>query len=467
MSGSTVSKRPHDDPARSTARKPSSGDGKPPPSGFFARMPDIRYEGPDSDNPFAYRWYDPDAVILGKRMEDWLRASVCYWHTFRNEAADPFGPGTIERPWEDGSDSLDMALRRADVVFEFIQKLGLKFYCFHDRDVAPEGDTIKRSNKNLWAVAERFKQLQKSTGIKLLWGTANLFSNPRFDQGAATGPSPEVFACAANSVKQMLDISKELGGENYVFWGGREGYMSLLNTDMGRELDHLAAFLHMAVDYAKKIGFDGQFLIEPKPCEPTKHQYDYDCATVIGFLRTHKLHKHFKLNIEANHATLAGHEFVHELEVARINGMLGSIDANRGDLMNGWDTDQFPNDHREATHVWLSLLEQGGLGSGGLNFDAKLRRDSTEVDDFFHAHIGGIDTFARGLRIAERIVEDGELPELRRQRYAAWDEGLGKRIEKGKEDLESLQKAAVKLGQIGKPPSAKQELWENLFNKYV
>ena len=435
-------------------------------SKWFKQIPDIAYEGPDSDNPFAYKFYNPSEKILGKTMEDWLRFAVCYWHTFRGNGADPFGPGTIERPWEDGSDSLDMAVKRADVVFEFIQKLGLPFYCFHDRDVAPEGSSVKQTNKNLWTVAKRFKQLQQSTGIKLLWGTANMFSNPRFNQGASTSPNADVFAYCANSVKEMLDITLELGGENYVFWGGREGYMSLLNSDIGRETDHLARFLHMAVDYAKSIGFKGQFLIEPKPCEPSKHQYDFDAQTVIGFLRTHKLHKHFKLNLETNHATLAGHEFVHELEVARINGMLGSVDANRGDLMNGWDTDQFPNDVRECTHAMLVILANKGLGSGGLNFDAKLRRDSTDVEDFFHAHIGGIDTYARGLRIAAKIKEDGKLEQMVKDRYRSWDKGIGKEIEKGKHDLTSLQKYILKKGEAAPNQSGKQELFENVFNSY-
>lgn len=433
---------------------------------YFADIPDIRYEGADSDNPLAYKWYDPTETVLGRTMEEWLRCAVCYWHTFRGTAADPFGPGTLVRPWEDGTNSQEMALKRAPVVFDFIRKLGLKFYCFHDRDVAPEGADLAETNANLWQVAEAFKKLQKETGIGLLWGTANLFSHPRFNQGASTSPNAEVFAWCANAVKEMLDVSKFLGGENYVFWGGREGYMSLLNTDMGRELEHLAAFLQMAVDYAAKIGFKGQFLIEPKPCEPSKHQYDFDAATVLGFLRANKLHKHFKLNIEVNHATLAGHEFVHELEVARIGKALGSVDANRGDLMNGWDTDQFPNDVKECTHAMLVILQQKGLGTGGLNFDAKVRRDSTDVEDLFHAHIGGIDTWARALRIAAKIKKDGTLAQMVAQRYASWDDGIGKRIEAGKEDLESLQKFILKKGDSTPNRSARQELFENVFNTY-
>ena len=433
---------------------------------YFKQIPDIAYEGPDSDNPFAYKYYNPDEQILGKSMTDWLRFAVCYWHTFRGAGADPFGPGTMERPWEDGSDGLDMALKRTEVVFDFIQKLGLPFYCFHDRDVAPEGATLKETNDNLWAVADRFKQLQQETGIKLLWGTANMFSHPRFNQGASTSPNPEIFAFCANSVKTALEVTKELGGANYVFWGGREGYMSLLNTDLGRETEHLARFLQMAVDYAKSIGFDGQFLIEPKPCEPTKHQYDYDVQTVIGFLRGHGLAEHFKFNIETNHATLAGHEFIHELEMARINGMLGSVDANRGDLLNGWDTDQFPNDVRETTQAMLSIIKNGGLGSGGLNFDAKLRRDSLDIEDYFHAHIGGIDTYARGLRIAARIIEDGKLEGMVRERYAAWDSGLGQEIEAGKHDFASLQELILAKDEPSRTPSARQELFENVFNAY-
>lgn len=433
---------------------------------YFSEIPTIAYEGPDSDNPFAYRWYDPDEVVLGKRMEDWLRFAVCYWHTFRGTAADPFGAGTIQRPWEDGSDSVNMALRRTEVAFQFVQKLGLKYYCFHDRDVAPEGSSVSQTNKNLWRVVEKFKKLQDKTGIKLLWGTANLFSHPRFLQGASTSPNADVFAFGANSVKEMLDATKYLGGENYVFWGGREGYMSLLNTDMGREQEHLAKFLHMAVDYAKKIGFTGQFLIEPKPCEPTKHQYDYDSATVLGFLRRYRLIKHFKLNIEVNHATLAGHEFVHELEVARSNNALGSIDANRGDLQNGWDTDQFPTDVKECTLAMLSIIKQGGLAPGGLNFDAKLRRDSTDVEDMFHAHIGGIDTWARALRIAAQVKEDGVFDDMLQQRYASWDSGIGAKIESGQADLVSLQRYIVKKGEAAPTASGRQELLENILNKY-
>ncbi len=434
---------------------------------YFDAIPAIRYEGPDTDNPLAYRWYDAKAKVLGKPMKDWMRNAVCYWHTFRGVALDIFGPGTIARPWEDGTNSLDMALRRTEVVFDFIQKLGVEFYCFHDRDVAPEGGTVAETNKNLWAVAERLKQLQKSTGIRLLWGTANMFSHPRFNQGAATSPNADVFAYCANSVKEMLDVSKFLGGENYVFWGGREGYNSLLNTDLGREQAHAARFFQMAVDYARSIGYKGQFLIEPKACEPTKHQYDFDSATVLGFLRKFGLEKHFKLNIEQNHATLAGHDFCHELAVCTADQALGSIDSNRGDVMNGWDTDQFPNDYRECAQAWTIILQQKhGLGSGGLNYDAKVRRDSTDVADMFHAHICGVDTWARGLRIAERLIKDGRIAKAVDERYRSWDAGIGKQIESGKADFASLQAYILKKGEAAPNPSARQEYLENHFNRF-
>ncbi|TVR14229.1 MAG: xylose isomerase [Planctomycetota bacterium] len=433
---------------------------------YFDHIPTIAYEGPDSDNPFAYRWYDPSFKVAGKTLQDWCRFAVCYWHTFRGTGGDPFGPGGLTRPWEDGSDSVEMAIQRADVVFDFVSKLGLDFYCFHDRDVAPEGKNVKATNANLWRVVKRFKKLQKQTGIKLLWGTANMFSHPRFTQGASTSPNADIFAYCANSVKEMLDVSKELSGENYVFWGGREGYITLLNTDMKREADHAAAFFHMAVDYAKKIGFKGQFLIEPKPCEPTKHQYDFDSATVLAFLRKYKLEKHFKLNIEANHATLAGHDFPHELEYARVNNALGSIDANRGDWTNGWDTDQFPNDVKEWAHAAYIIIKNKGLGSGGLNFDAKLRRDSFDVEDYFHAHIGAIDTIARAFRIAGSMLEDGVFDKNLKDRYRSYDSGIGKQIENGKADFSSLQKYILKKGNPDALESGRQEYLENVLNRY-
>ena len=433
----------------------------------FDAIPQIAYEGPESTNPLAYRYYDPKARILGKPMKDWMRNAVCYWHTFRGTALDIFGPGTLVRPWEDGTNSLDMAVRRTEVVFDFITKLGVEFYCFHDRDVSPEGANVSETNKNLWVVAERLKELQKATGVKLLWGTANMFSHPRFSQGASTSPNADVFAYCANSVKEMLDVSKYLGGENYVFWGGREGYNSLLNTDLGREQDHAGKFFHMAVDYAKKIRFGGQFLIEPKACEPTKHQYDFDSATVLGFLRKYGLEKHFALNIEQNHATLAGHDFCHELAVCTADAKLGSIDSNRGDVMNGWDTDQFPNDYRECAQAWTIILKQeGGLGTGGLNYDAKVRRDSYDVEDMFFAHICGIDTWARGLRIAQKIIKAKQLDKFVAKRYASYDAGIGKQIEAGKMDFEKLQKYIIAKGETAPLASARQEYLENLLNGY-
>jgi xylose isomerase len=433
---------------------------------YFDHIPTIRYEGPDSDNPFAFRWYDAKAKVLGRPMKDWMRNAVCYWHTFRGTGGDPFGPGTIRRPWEDGTDSLDMALKRTEVMFDFATKLGVSFYCFHDRDVAPEGDDLAQTNANLWTVAKRLKELQDATGVKLLWGTANLFSHPRFSQGASTSPNADVFAYCANAVKEAIDVTKFLGGENYVFWGGREGYASLLNTDMGRESRHAAAFFRMAVDYAQSVKFKGQFLIEPKPCEPSKHQYDFDSATVLGFLARNGLLDHFKLNIEQNHATLAGHEFCHELALAASVGKLGSVDANRGDLMNGWDTDQFPNDYRECAQAWLYIHQAGGLGTGGLNYDAKVRRDSTDVEDMYFAHICGIDTWARGLRIAERIIKDGALAKAVKTRYASYDKGIGADIEKGRTDFRKLQAYILGKGEAAPNPSARQELLESVFNRY-
>jgi xylose isomerase len=434
---------------------------------YFDAIPTIAYEGPDSDNPFAYRYFDAKQKVLGRPMKEWMRNAVCYWHTFRGTALDIFGPGTINRAWEDGTNSVDMALKRTEVVFDFITKLGVEHYCFHDRDVAPEGGNVAETNKNLWAVAEKLKQLQKASGVKLLWGTANMFSHPRFSQGAATTPNADVFAYCANSVKEMLDVSKFLGGENYVFWGGREGYNTLLNTDLAREQEHAARFFQMAVDYARKIGFKGQFLIEPKAMEPTKHQYDFDSATVLGFLRKHGLDQHFKLNIEQNHATLAGHDFCHELAVCTADGKLGSVDANRGDVMNGWDTDQFPNDYRECAQAWTIILQQkNGMGTGGLNYDSKVRRDSYDVEDMFHAHICGIDTWARGLRIAEKIIKDGELAKFTKARYASYDKGIGKDIESGKATLESLQKYIIAKGEAAPNKSARQEYLENVFNRY-
>jgi xylose isomerase len=392
---------------------------------------------------------------------------VAYWHAFRGTGGDPFGPGTIRRPWEEGRDALSVAKKRLDAAFEFFQKIRVPFWCFHDRDIAPEGRTLAESNRNLDQIVAHAKALQQATGIKLLWGTANLFSNPRYMNGAATNPDAHVFAYAAAQVKKALEVTQELGGENYVFWGGREGYETLLNTDLKREQAHLAAFLHMAVDYAKAIGFDGQFLIEPKPKEPTKHQYDFDVASGIAFLRTHGLAKHLKFNIETNHATLAGHSFSHEIEVAAAAGMLGSIDANTGDPLLGWDTDQFNTDVKELTLAMVSILKAGGLGRGGLNFDAKLRRASVDIEDLFHAHIGGMDAYALAFKVARRIIADGKLTRFVADRYASYDDGFGRDIAKRKIGFKELDRLVqTKLGEP-KPRSGRQEYLENLLNDYL
>ncbi|TWT39749.1 xylose isomerase [Blastopirellula retiformator] len=433
----------------------------------FPEVDKIQYEGPDSKNPLAYRWYNPDEVIEGKTMRDHLRFSVVYWHTFRGTGADPFGPGTAVRPWDDGSDSVENAVKRTRVAFEFIEKLGAPYYAFHDRDVAPEGASLSETNKIFDQVAAALKEEQERTGVKLLWGTCNLFSNPRYMHGAATSCNADAFAFAAAQTKKCLEITKELGGENYVFWGGREGYQNLLNTDMKRELDHLAKFFHMAVDYAKEIGFTGQFLIEPKPKEPTKHQYDFDTANCLAFLKTYDLDKHFKMNLETNHATLASHTMQHELEYAGMNGILGSIDANTGDLLLGWDTDQFPTNYYLTAEVMLSILKYGGLGSGGVNFDAKVRRESFEPLDLFYAHVGGMDAFAKGLKIAAAIRAEGEFDKFVAERYSSWASGVGAEIEAGKHDLKSLEKYMLGKGEAEANQSGRQEMLENLFNRYM
>ena len=433
----------------------------------FPDIQKIKFEGPESKNPLAFRHYNADEVVEGKSMKEHLRFAVAYWHTFRGMGGDPFGPGCAVRPWEDGTDSVDMAIKRARVAFEFMEKLGCPFYCFHDRDVAPEGANLTETNKNLDAVVKVLKEEQQRTGIKLLWGTANLFSNKRFVHGASTSCNADVFAYAAAQVKKALEVTKELGGENYVFWGGREGYTNLYNTDLKREFDHLAKFFHLAVDYKKKIGFTGTFLIEPKPKEPTTHQYDFDCAACMAFLRTYGLEKELKFNIETNHATLAGHTMFHELTYASAYGMLGSIDANRGDLLLGWDTDQFPTDLYLAAQVMLVVLGQGGIGSGGLNFDAKVRRESFEPIDLFHAHIGGMDAFAHGLKIAAAIRKDGLLKDIVKQRYASWDSGVGAEIENGKANFETLEKYMLAKGEADKNVSGRQEMIENLINRYL
>ncbi|QDU92688.1 xylose isomerase [Lignipirellula cremea] len=432
----------------------------------FPEIKKIRFEGPDSKNPLAFRFYDENEMVEGKSMKDHLRFSVAYWHTMRGSGSDPFGPGTMVRPWDDGSESVENACNRARVAFEFIEKLGAPYYAFHDRDVAPEGSSLSESNKNLDAVAKVLKEEQERTGVKLLWGTANLFSNPRFMHGASTSCNADAFAFAGAQVKKALEVTKELGGENYVFWGGREGYQTLLNTDLKREIDHMGRFMHLAVDYAKKIGFTGQFLIEPKPKEPTKHQYDSDAAACINFLRAYDLTDHFKLNIETNHATLAGHTMAHELEYAGMQGLLGSIDANTGDLMLGWDTDQFPTNVYLATEVMLSLLKYG-LSPGGVNFDAKVRRESFEPIDLFYSHIGGMDAFARGLKIAAAIRADGEFDKFLAQRYNSWDEGIGAQIESGQADLAALETYMLEKGEIAPNASGRQEMLEGLFNRYM
>ncbi len=433
----------------------------------FPTVPVIPYEGPGTDNPLAFRHYNPDEVIDGRTMADHLRFSIAYWHAFRGVGADPFGPGTIVRPWEAGRDPVGVAKVRLEAAFEFFQKIRAPFYCFHDRDIAPEGKTLAESNRILDQVAGHAHALQKTTGVKLLWGTANLFSNPRYMCGAATNPDAHVFAYAAAQAKQAMEVTQRLGGENYVFWGGREGYETLLNTDLKREQEHLARFLHLAVAHAKTIGFKGQFLIEPKPKEPTKHQYDFDVASGIAFLRTFGLEKHFKFNIETNHATLAGHTFQHEIEVAAAAGMLGSIDANAGDLLLGWDTDQFNTDVRELTLAMISILRAGGLGSGGFNFDAKLRRPSIDPEDLFHAHIGGMDAYALAFKLARRILAEGKFETFVRERYASFDTGFGRDIERGKADFRSLEKLVLtKLGEP-QPRSGRQEYLENLLLAYL
>jgi xylose isomerase len=427
----------------------------------------IPYEGPASRNPLAFKHYDADAVIEGKPMREHLRFSVVYWHTFRGAGSDPFGPGTMVRPWEDGTDSVENAKNRARVAFEFFEKIGSPFYAFHDRDVAPEGKTLAESHKNLDAVVAVLKEEQERSGVGLLWGTANLFSNPRFMHGAATSCNAEVFAYAAAQVKKALEVTHELGGEGYTFWGGREGYQCLWNTDMQREQEHLARFLHLAVDHAKAIGFEKPFYIEPKPKEPTKHQYDSDAAACLNFLRQYDLLPYFKLNLETNHATLAGHTMQHELEVAGAAGALGSIDANTGDLLLGWDTDQFATDLYLTTQCMHSILKYGGLTTGGVNFDAKVRRESFEPIDLFYAHIGSMDAFARGLKVAAAMRADGRVESMVRDRYASWDSGLGAEIEAGKHSLASLEKIMLDKGEAAPNASGRQELFENVINEYL
>ncbi len=433
----------------------------------FPEISRINYEGPRSKNALAFKHYQAEEVVAGKTMREHLRFAVVYWHTFRGTGSDPFGPGTMQRPWDDGSNSVSNAQKRVHAAFEFIEKLGAPYYCWHDRDVAPEGKTLAESNKNFDAVAKVLKAEQKRTGIKLLWGTANLFSNPRFAHGAGTSCNADVFAYAAAQIKKAMEVTHELGGEGYTFWGGREGYMTLLNTDMKRELEHLAKLLHMAVAYKKQIGFKGQFYIEPKPKEPTKHQYDSDSAACLNFLREFDLLPHFKLNIETNHATLAGHTMQHELEVAGAANALGSIDANTGDELLGWDTDQFPTNIYLTTYTMLAILKYGGLKTGGVNFDAKVRRESFEPVDLFHAHIGGMDAFARGLKIAAAIRKDGRLGDFVKARYASWDTGIGARIEAGKTGFKELEAYILKQGEASPNTSGRCEFLENLINEFL
>lgn len=433
---------------------------------YYKGIGKIQYEGKETDNPLAFRWYDESRVVAGKTMKEHLRFACAYWHSFTGSGADPFGEPTHIFPWDSISDPVQKAYAKADAAFEFITKLGLPYYCFHDVDAVEYTNDVKENERRLILTTEYLNQKQKETGVKLLWGTANLFSNRRYMNGAATNPDFHVLAHAGAQVKAALDATIALGGENYVFWGGREGYMSLLNTNMKKEKEHFARFLHMAKDYARRNGFKGTFFIEPKPCEPSKHQYDYDSETVIGFLRQYDLLDDFKLNIEVNHATLAGHTFQHELQIAADAGMLGSIDANRGDYQNGWDTDQFPNNVLELTEAMLVILDAGGFGGGGINFDAKIRRNSTDVEDLFYAHIGGMDAFARALIAAADILEKSPYNKLRAERYASFNDAEGKAFEEGKLSIEDLRNYAIANGEP-KIISGRQEYLENLINRYV
>ena len=433
---------------------------------YFKGIDAIEYEGKDSDNPLAFKYYDPERIVAGKTMREHFKFAIAYWHTFCGQGSDPFGPGTQNFPWDQSSDPLEAAKDKADAAFEFITKMGFDYFCFHDFDLIAEGPTLSASEVRLSAIVDYLKQKQKDSGVKLLWGTSNCFSNPRFMNGASTNPNFEVVARAGAQVKLAMDATMALEGENYVFWGGREGYMSLLNTDMGRELDHMGQFLTMARDYARAQGFKGTFFIEPKPMEPMKHQYDFDSATAIGFLREYGLDKDFKLNIEVNHATLAQHTMQHELAVAAKANMLGSIDANRGDYQNGWDTDQFPNNIQETTEAMLVFLQAGGLQGGGVNFDAKIRRNSTDMEDVFLAHIGGADTFARALITADKIMTSSPYKKLREQRYASFDSGKGEAFESGSLQLQDLYQIALENGEISSQ-SGKQELFENIINQYI
>lgn len=433
---------------------------------YFKGINKIQFEGKESDNPLAFKYYNPDQIVAGKTMKEHFKFAIAYWHSFCGQGGDPFGPGTQNFAWDQSSDPIQAAKDKADAAFEFISKMGFEYFCFHDYDLIQEGTTLAESEKRLEIITDYIKEKQSESGIKLLWGTANCFSNPRYMNGASTNPDFNVVARAGGQVKLALDATIKLGGENYVFWGGREGYMSLLNTDMGRELDHMAQFLTMARDYARAQGFKGTFFIEPKPMEPMKHQYDFDSATAIGFLKEYGLEKDFKMNIEVNHATLAQHTMQHELAVAAKAGMLGSIDANRGDYQNGWDTDQFPNNIQETTEAMLVFLAAGGLQGGGVNFDAKIRRNSTDMDDIFHAHIGGADTFARALITADKIITSSSYSTLRSKRYSSFNSGKGKEFADGKLELSDLYNIAKDNGELILQ-SGKQELFENIINQYI
>jgi len=433
---------------------------------FFKNISQIKFEGKDTDNPLAFRWYDENKVVAGKKLKDHLRFACAYWHSFCGSGADPFGEPTHLFSWNEKTDAVERAKDKMDAAFEFITKMGLPYYCFHDVDVVDYTNDVKENDKRLHALVEYANQKQKASGVKLLWGTANLFSHRRYMNGAATNPDFHVLTHAAAQVKAALDATIALNGENYVFWGGREGYMSLLNSDMKREKEHLAKFLHAAKEYARANGFKGTFFIEPKPCEPTKHQYDYDVETVIGFLRQYDLLNDFKLNVEVNHATLAGHTFTHELQAAADAGLLGSMDANRGDYQNGWDTDQFPNNINELTEAMLIILESGGLKGGGINFDAKIRRNSTDAADLFYAHIGGMDAFARALITADNILQKSDYKKIRKERYSSYDSGKGKEFEQGKLSLEDLRTYAIENGEPG-TKSGRQEYFENIINRFI
>lgn len=432
----------------------------------FPKVKRIQFEGPDSTNPLAFKHYNPKEKVLGKTMENHLRFAVSYWHTFKSLGTDPFGGPTMIRGYNTPGDPMAIAEETMHAAFEFFHKLGVKFWCFHDRDIAPEADTLAETNRRLDKIVRLAKKLQKDNGVKLLWGTSNTFTHRRFLAGASTNPSPAIFAHAASQVKKAMELAHELGGEGYVFWGGREGYETLLNTDMKREMDHLGMFLNMAADYKKKIGFKGALYIEPKPREPTKHQYDFDAGSCHAFLQKYNLIGRFKLNIEANHATLAQHSFQHELEYCVANGLLGSVDANRGDVLLGWDTDQFPTDIYDTTHCMYTVLKGGGFTTGGLNFDAKLRRQSIDPIDLFHAHIGAMDAFARGLKIAARMLKEKKFQSFIDQRYAGWNTAIGKKIESGKATLEEMEAYTLKHGEP-ELQSGRQEMLENLLNTYI